>query len=319
MRFVVVVFAAMSLFVQCGSTADARAQHWYYCRTTHQFYPYTQRCAVPWRVVKPYLATPLNAPRNLLPSAGNLDDTLSAGCEGVGTTTPHDPMCERPAPQPVELRHGGGQTPAETAAGEKAYKDCLGQSFSGGPRPVRGFPFDSAPWMNYRKKWREKCDNEERTAIEQFRTEEQAKRKEQSEGERAAYQRRRAIEKAKSRGYELVPTVKDLILDGKGLADRNAKIQIAGTYKKRGNMGVLYGSSMEAYAEGDNYMPVLTNDAARALRAILMEYPCQSVFGCELEVGGHMTMCKHIDLLEKDYPETPCLNIEVPIVYRWGD
>jgi hypothetical protein len=66
--------------------------------------------------------------------------------------------------------------------------------------------------------------------------------------------------------------VKDLILDGKELADRNAKVQITGIYKKFGQKGV----AMEAYANGDNYVPVLADDAARPVRAALMD--CQSDF-----------------------------------------
>src|ERR1044072_4782994 len=101
MRLLTLVLIAVSLVVLFGSESFAQAKLWYYCRTTHQFYPYTQRCSVPWRAVKPYKVTPLkNSPRNPLPASGaGFDDTLNPGCAGLGLTTPHDPKCLTPAPQ----------------------------------------------------------------------------------------------------------------------------------------------------------------------------------------------------------------------------
>ncbi len=290
MRLLAPVIVAVSLAIPFDSTSLAQTQLWYYCQTTHEFYPYTQRCPVPWRAVKPYNPVPLvNSPRSLLPPSESqqqptatygFDDTLNPGCAGLGITTARDAMCRRPAPQPYELRHTGANTADEKAAGETAYNNCLAQPPSSS-MPGSAFRFDGPIWMDYRQKWREKCDEAERAAIIQFRTQTQTQAQAQAQADRAAYEQRRAIEKAKSKGYELIPTVKDLILDGKELADRNAKVQITGFFKKMGNNGVLYGSAMEAYSNTDNYMPVLTDDAARSVREALMNYACQPDFGCE--------------------------------------
>ncbi len=32
-----------------------------------------------------------------------------------------------------------------------------------------------------------------------------------------------------------------------------------------------------------------------------------------------MTMCEHLNVLQKDFPNVPCLNVEVQIIYRPGD
>lgn len=289
--------------------------HWYYCDPARAYYPSVRTCPAPWRAVTP-IQSAEHSPAQLT-TTDTSDDTLIPGCEGRAITTPHNPECVTPAPQQYELRHPGANTADEKAAGETAYNNCLRQT------PAVGMPgsasrFDSPAWVNYRQLWRAKCDEAERAAIMQFRTQAQAQAQEQTQADRAAYEQTRAIEKAKSRGYELIPTVKDLILDGKDLAARNAKIQITGLYKKMGNNGVLYGSPIDLYSNSDNYVPVLTDDAARPVREALMGYACENI-GCQIEVGGHMTMCEHLNLLEKDFPAVPCLNIDVMIVYRPGD
>jgi len=318
MRLLGLALAAIPLALLFCSTSVAQTQLWYYCRTTHQFYPHTQRCPVPWRTVKPYRPTPLvNAPRNLLLSGeSGFDDTLYPGCEGLGLAIPHDPKCVRPAPQPSDLRHGGASTEDEKAAGETAYNDCLAQPPSI-PRPSRAFSFDSPAWTSYRQQWRAKCDDAEHAAIIQIRSEKTAQAQAQAEANRAAYEHRRAIEKAESKGYEPISSVKDLILDGKQLAARNAKVQITGIYRKIGEGAAdIYDSRGDAYADTENKIPVLTDDAQRELRKYLMNDSCQSQLGCEVEVGGHMTMCKHLLAAMADYPEQPCLKVEVAIVYR---
>lgn len=134
-----------------------------------------------------------------------------------------------------------------------------------------------------------------------------------------------AIDKAITRGYALIPTVSDLILDGKGLASRNAKIQISGIYKKVGDSERLYAKVSDSIRNNDSYFPVLTDNAARDFRKFLLNQPiCQeqswgNVPGCSVDVGGHMTMCHRLAAEFANYPEVPCLSIEVQIVYRPGD
>jgi hypothetical protein len=226
--------------------------------------------------------------------------------------------CSKPAAEPDDKRNSGALSPDEKAAGVTAYNNCLARNTSSS-MPGSAFTYDSHFWVSFRQQWRDRCDQAERDAVVQFRNQAQANAQAQAQANSAEFQHTRAVEKAKSRGYELIPSVKDLILDGKELAARNAKIQVTGIYKKAGETnGVLYGSPMDVYANSDNYIGVLTEDAARPVREALMNYSCEN-YGCTIEVGGHMTMCHHLNVLAKDYPDVPCLNIEVMIVYRAGD
>lgn len=320
MRWLTLLVLALSLAVVAGSASNAQ-NAWYYCSITHRYYPYTQRCPVPWRIVQPSnpgsSATSADAPPQSL--GGNAtDDTLKQGCEGLRITSPGSAGCRSPAPQPDDLRNTGGISPEEKSAGNIAYNNCLARPPSNGLMPGSGFTFDSPAWVTYRQNWRAQCDDAERNAVIQFRNQAQAQSQQQAAVNLAQDEQQRAIEKAKSRGYEFIATVKDLILDGKDLAARNAKVQITGIYKKLADNSVLYASPMDAYANSDNYMPILTDDAARPVREALMGYACQN-FGCTMNFGGHMTMCKHINLLAEDYPDVPCLHVEVQIIYRPGD
>lgn len=138
----------------------------------------------------------------------------------------------------------------------------------------------------------------------------------------APTQQQFATAKAQTRGYELISSVKDLILDGKILANRNAKIQITGLYKRVGGSERLYGQPYDAFQENDNYVPILTEGAQRDFRAFLLTQTCRPDYrspGCQINVGGHMTKCHLLAAEFANYPEVPCLNIEVQIIYRPGD
>lgn len=74
-----------TVMMALGSTAEAQTRLWYYCSTTHQFYPYVQNCSVPWRAVHPYHAIPLEQPRNLVPQQDQ------AGGDAQETTLPGSP------------------------------------------------------------------------------------------------------------------------------------------------------------------------------------------------------------------------------------
>ncbi|HEY4275990.1 MAG TPA: hypothetical protein VGM68_10930 [Rhizomicrobium sp.] len=156
---------------------------------------------------------------------------------------------------------------------------------------------------------------DERQRLEVAQQAEQVQRSEQQ----------RAIDKAVTRGYAEIPTVGDLILDGKQLAGRDAKVQISGIYKKIGDSERLYARVSDSIRNTDNYLPVLTENAVRDFRKLLLDHPlCQeqswgNTPGCTVDVGGHMTMCHRLAAEFANYPEVPCLSIEVQIVYRPGD
>lgn len=121
------------------------------------------------------------------------------------------------------------------------------------------------------------------------------------------------IQKAESRGYRLVTSFNDLVLDGKQLANANAKIMLMAFYRKIGEIEYVYPTQYDAY-QGVNGFPILTEDAQRPLREYFMSVECaQSPMGCRASVGGHMTTCRHLNPLLANYPPEPRLNVEVVI------
>jgi len=119
------------------------------------------------------------------------------------------------------------------------------------------------------------------------------------------------LRKAEGHGYRLVTNFNDLLLDGKQLANDNAKIMLTAFYRKDGSNEYIYPTQYDAY-QGTNGFPILTDDAQRPLREYFMSALCVQM-GCRAAVGGHMTMCRHLNLLLANYPPMPCLNVEVVI------
>ena len=77
-------FAAL-VAMSSNYPAQAQSRLWYYCSATHEFYPYTQSCSVPWRAVRPYNAVPLGQPHNLVPQP---DQPGSYPQDNAQTVTP---------------------------------------------------------------------------------------------------------------------------------------------------------------------------------------------------------------------------------------
>jgi hypothetical protein len=123
----------------------------------------------------------------------------------------------------------------------------------------------------------------------------------------------RAIKKAESRGYQLIQSVDDLILDGEKLANENAKIQITAMYKEQNGVQTIFDSYV-SLALGRGFPVLVTSDAQRDLRKFLMDNNCD-VIGCSIDVGGHVTTCPGLSFAG----DLPCLHVEVGIVYRPGD
>lgn len=111
-------------------------------------------------------------------------------------------------------------------------------------------------------------------------------------------------------------TVRDLLIDGKQLADRHAYVAVVeATYGKNGAIGMLYQShiayleSMNGDAPADSGVPVLTDNAPHDLRARMFD--CVSAYpesSCPLSVEGTMEMCNETSVFggERDIP---CLNV----------
>ena len=141
------------------------------------------------------------------------------------------------------------------------------------------------------------------------------------EAERAAEQQKKqeeaweqVIKKAESHGYRLITNFDDLVLDGKIMADSNAKIMLSAFYKKEGENAYLFPTQFDASLETQRRLPVLTEDAQRPLREHLLSLMCtQNPGGCPVWVGGHMTTCSYQNPLLANYPAMPCLHVEVVI------
>jgi hypothetical protein len=124
-------------------------------------------------------------------------------------------------------------------------------------------------------------------------------------------QRQGIVQQATSHGYKLIPSVTDLVLDGKQLAAAHAKMQVTGVYKKVGDAEKLFESSLDADQGTDKSIPILTEDAQRSLREDLLSYRC--TIGCQISVGGHMQLCHYLAAQFTNYPPMPCLHVEVEV------
>lgn len=129
----------------------------------------------------------------------------------------------------------------------------------------------------------------------------QRQREEQQRSDAATAQ---AVRDEKARGYQHV-TVKDLLLDAKILATRQAKIAVSGFYKTLGRRNErLYVSyndfMMHAYqsVQAQN-VGLLTADGSRRLR----EHLLRCVAGCELTILGHVTECVETSALGTSTPD----------------
>jgi hypothetical protein len=134
----------------------------------------------------------------------------------------------------------------------------------------------------------------------------------------AAQQRAEAQDSADAaRGYSRI-TVRDFVLDGKGLAGRSAKVSVTGVYMPAGELEFLFGNRVDAiqFASGDgrNFPTVhlLTDDAARDFRSQLLSCrsnPAAASIGCPVRILGTATMC----LLTRTFgvhEEVPCLSVD---------
>jgi len=144
----------------------------------------------------------------------------------------------------------------------------------------------------------------------QLRAEHEAKR--QQENRQAAIAEK--FERAKGQGYRPI-SFEDFKLDGKKLAEANAKLILKGYYSKSGDLEVLRPSALAvAMAReygNDSGISLLSDDAARNVREYFLE--CDenpaAQLGCPITVIGHADMCTLTNVLigSKD---VPCLVVE---------
>lgn len=146
---------------------------------------------------------------------------------------------------------------------------------------------------------------------ERARTQALAKSQEAETKSQKAEQEQRLLE----RGYQVL-SVDSFVLDGKGLAEKAAKVALSGIYIREGGLDVLYVDQRAAMmAYGGVNQPkaaLLIDDAPRELREQLLwcqSNPAASRVDCSLRVEGRATMCTISNAFGAKR-ESPCVSVE---------
>jgi len=145
-------------------------------------------------------------------------------------------------------------------------------------------------WLDQQKKIAEAEQRERaKQAAEDARRAAEEQRQREANA-RAAAEQSRAADAAG--GYKTT-SFDDFQLDGKKLADEEAKVAIKGVYAKDGETEWLYPSLAAYYASREEInregVPVLTDDAPRGLRQSLLH--CKFPQACAVRLRGKVTWC----------------------------
>lgn len=121
-----------------------------------------------------------------------------------------------------------------------------------------------------------------------------------------------------ARGYRPI-TFEAFALDGKMLAEAQAKISITGAYSPDGNFEWLFANQVDVIqakttAEGRNIsrIPLLTEDATRDFRQVLFRCrsnPASDLMGCRTVIKGHVSICSTTGALGSNR-NLPCIIVE---------
>jgi len=164
-----------------------------------------------------------------------------------------------------------------------------------------------------------RCAHEADPAVKAEQAEQMRQAAEQQRLAAAAVQQRLADRQGAelARGYSPI-TVRDFVLDGKGLAAQKAKRSLTGVYMPAGNLDLLFQSTADAYqfSSGQNRsVPsanLLTEDASRQFRSELLacrSSPAAQYTGCPVHILGTVTVCVLSDYLGRRR-NTPCVSVE---------
>jgi TPR repeat protein len=121
------------------------------------------------------------------------------------------------------------------------------------------------------------------------------------------------LSKAQQQGYRQI-SFEDFKLDGKQLAEGNAKLFLSGAYSKSGDLDVLQPSGLAVATArrygNDSGIPLLTDDAARDVRKYFLECGNNPLaqLGCPVTVSGHADLCTVTNLVGSR--SVPCLVVE---------
>jgi hypothetical protein len=157
---------------------------------------------------------------------------------------------------------------------------------------------------------------EEKARYERFRlkreAEEAAERRRRDAEEQAAAAERRAqkLGAERKRGYERI-SFETFHLDGKALAANEAKVSIQGYYQKIGQIETLSPSNLDTRNPttwNQLNIGLLTDDAPRNIRKRFLDCRTTTQFGCQIVIGGRITMCTTTTLVGSKI--SPCLIVE---------
>lgn len=164
-----------------------------------------------------------------------------------------------------------------------------------------------------------RCAHEADPAVKAEKAEQMRQAAEQQRlSEEAVQQRLADRQRAElARGYSPI-TVRNFVLDAKGLVAQKAKRSLTGVYMPAGNLELLFQSTADAYqfSNGQNQsspsVNLLTEDASRQFRSELLacrSSPAAQYTGCPVHILGTVTMCVLSDPLGRRR-DTPCVSVE---------
>jgi hypothetical protein len=113
------------------------------------------------------------------------------------------------------------------------------------------------------------------------------------------------------RGYQAM-SFEDFVLDGRKLAAKDAKVAVAGVYKKFGQMTALFPDTMTILQQRwDARLPIwITDDANRKVRQFLLTQCDNDPIGrgCQITLQGRATICTVTNL--SGTHEEACIKVE---------
>ena len=211
-----------------------------------------------------------------------------------------------PGPYPVKPPSQKTQWPPTAPPGqERLQADPLRQWCTEHTNPATCSPIQSCIEFCVQKS----VQHDPAAMAAQLQAEHEAKRKQQEQQAAIAGK----FELAKQQGYRPA-SFEDFKLDGKKLAEANAKLILQGFYSKSGDVEILQPSGLAVATArqygNDNGIPLLTEDAARDVRKYFLQCGNNPLaqLGCPVTASGHADLCTVTSLLGSK--SVPCLVVE---------
>lgn len=160
-----------------------------------------------------------------------------------------------------------------------------------------------------REEARRAQEEAQRAREEERRAQEVAHQRAVRQAQQQAYQAEfaRRLEQDKQLGFTYV-SFDDFLLDGKQLAADQTKVAVAGYYQKNGEFAALMPRFGIADAHNNHHIPLLTENATRHIRSLMLRCEQPGFVGCMMVIRGIATMCKKTTLLGSS--SVPCIEVD---------